>query len=349
MRTVLTLSVLALVLSTSGLVHAQAAGAEPTPAQVKTAAEAFDKGREAYKAEEYVDAAEQFEKADNNAPSSAAIELAVRARDKAGELDRAATLLALALKRHPDDENLMKLAPDITKRASEKLFELNVTCDQPCDLTIGGKITHGAPDTQRTIYVQPGALTVRAGWSDNRSDSKQVQAEAGSRGEVSFVAPTTAASASMAKEPTEAAAPEPATDPTKDEGAPKKSSGLPPAVVFVGAGLTAVAGGITIWSGIDTVNNPGADTVMKVCMGKGESCPEYKDGLAKQQRTNILIGVTAGLGAATIIIAAVATDWSGGKSSDAAATASAKSKRRSFDVTPWASLDGGGFQAFGRF
>src|SRR5688572_2150082 len=172
MRTVLSLSMLALVLSTSGLVYAQAAAAEPTPAQVKTAAEAFDKGREAYKAEEYVEAAEQFEKADNNAPSSAAIELAVRARDKAGELDRAATLLSLALKRHPEDENLLKLAPDITKRAAEKLFELNVTCDQPCDLTVGGKITHGVPDTQRTIYVQPGALTVRAGWSDNRGDSK---------------------------------------------------------------------------------------------------------------------------------------------------------------------------------
>jgi hypothetical protein len=349
MRTVLSLSMLALVLSTSGLVYAQAAAAEPTPAQVKTAAEAFDKGREAYKAEEYVEAAEQFEKADNNAPSSAAIELAVRARDKAGELDRAATLLSLALKRHPDDENLLKLAPDITKRAAEKLFELNVTCDQPCDLTVGGKITHGVPDTQRTIYVQPGALTVRAGWSDNRGDSKQVQAEAGGKGEVSFVAPSTAASASMAKEPDEPAPPEPAADPTKDEGARKKSSGLPPTVVYVGAGLTVVAGGILTWSAIDTVNNPGADAVEKACRGKGESCPEYQTGLGKQMRTNVLIGVTAGLGAITIVIAAAATDWSGGKSTEAAPQAAAKLKRRSFDVTPWASLDGGGLQAFGRF
>jgi hypothetical protein len=347
MRTVLSLSVLASVLSTSGLVYAQAAAAEPTPAQVKTAAEAFDRGREAYKAEEYVDAAEQFEKADNNAPSSAAIELAVRARDKAGELDRAATLLSLALKRHPDDENLQKLWPDILKRATEKLFELNVTCDQPCDLTIGGKIAHGAPDTQRTIYVAPGALTVRAGWSDNRSDSKQVQAEAGGKGEVSFMAPTTAASASMAKEPDEPVTPAPAADPTKDEGATKKSSGLPPAVVFVGAGLTAVAGGITIWSGIDTVNNPGADAVKKGCMGQGEDCDLYQEGLEKQQRTNVLIGVTGGLAAVTVVLA-VLTNW-GGSKSEPTSQETAKLKRRSFDVTPWASLDGGGLQAFGRF
>src|SRR6478752_2224449 len=103
---------LALVLSVSSYAQAQS-GSEPTPAQVRVAAEAFDHGREAYKAEDYVEAAEQFEKADSNAPSPAALELAIRARDKAGELDRAATLLALALKRHPDDENLLKLAPDL--------------------------------------------------------------------------------------------------------------------------------------------------------------------------------------------------------------------------------------------
>jgi len=349
MRTVLSLSVLALVLGTSGVVYAQAGAAEPTPAQVKTAAEAFDKGREAYKAEEYVDAAEQFEKADNNAPSSAAIELAVRARDKAGELDRAATLLSLALKRHPDDENLQKLWPDILKRATEKLFELNVTCDQPCDLTVGGKIAHGAPDTQRTIYVAPGALTVRAGWSDNRSDSKQVQAEAGGKGEVSFVAPATAASSGMSKEPDEPVTPEPTVDPTKDQGPAKKSGGLPPAVFFTAAGLTVVAGGITVWSGIDTVNNPGADAVKTKCAGQGESCPEYQEGLSKQKRTNVLIAVTGGLAAVSIVIAAVATDWGGGKNSDAAPTTSAKLKRPSFDVAPWASLEGGGLQAFGRF
>jgi tetratricopeptide (TPR) repeat protein len=343
MRTILSLSLLALVLGATRAVSAQ--GAEPTPAHVRTAAEAFDKGREAYKAEEYVDAAEQFEKADNNAPSSAAIELAIRARDKAGELDRAATLLALALKRHPADENLQKLSGDIFRRAGEKLFELSATCDQACDLTLAGKIVHGPPDTQRTLYVAPGALTVRAGWSDNRSDSKQVQAEAGAKGEVTFVAPTTAAAASMSQEPNEPA-PEPLpVDATRDEGPTKKSAGLPPAVFFVGAGLTVVAGGITIWSGIDTVSNPGADAVKKECMGQGEDCALYQEGLGKQQRTNVLIAVTAGLAAVTVVIGAVATNWSGGKGP----AETAKLLRLSLDVAPWASHEGGGLQAFGRF
>jgi hypothetical protein len=213
MRAALRISLLALVLSVGTTAHAQDAGSEPSPAQVRVAAEAFDKGREAYKAEKYVEAAEQFEKADSNAPSPAALELAIRARDKAGELDRAATLMSLALKRHPDDENLLKIANDLSKRASATLFELTATCDSPCDLTVGGKIVHGGADTQRLLYIQPGKLTVRAGWPDNRSDSKQVEAVAGGKGEVDFVAPTTPAAESMAKEPDEPAAPEPSSRP----------------------------------------------------------------------------------------------------------------------------------------
>src|SRR6187402_1190748 len=140
MRAALRISVLALVLSAGSLARAQDGSSEPTPAQVRVAAEAFDKGREAYKAEDFVEAAEQFEKADSNAPSPAALELAIRARDKAGELDRAATLMALALKRHPDDENLLKIASDLSKRASATLFVLTALCDTPCDLTVRGKI-----------------------------------------------------------------------------------------------------------------------------------------------------------------------------------------------------------------
>ena len=335
------------MLSAGGTAHAQEAAAEPTPAQVRTAAEAFDKGREAYKAEDYVEAAEEFEKADNNAPSAAALELAIRSRDKAGELDRAATLMSLALKRHPDDQNLLKLAGDLAKRANATLFELTAVCDTPCDLTVGGKIVHGTPDTERLLYVQPGALTVRAGWSDNRSDSKQVQAEAGGKGQVTFVTPATPAGKTMAKEPVDPVSPEPTAPPVqRDDGAEKKSSGWSPTIFFVGAGLTVVLGGITVWSGIDTVNNPGADRVRRECGDQGEKCSLYQEGLSKQRRTNVLIGVSAGVGVATALIGILATDWSGGKSEPAKA---AKLSRPGVDVAPWASFNGGGLQAVGRF
>ncbi|HYP89583.1 MAG TPA: hypothetical protein VEQ59_15550, partial [Polyangiaceae bacterium] len=114
MRAVVGTSVLMLVLASAVAARAQDTS-EPTPAQVRLAAEAFDKGRDAYQAEEYVEAAEQFERADDNAPSVAAIELAARSRDKAGELDRAATLASLGVKRYPEEQNLLKLAGDLAK------------------------------------------------------------------------------------------------------------------------------------------------------------------------------------------------------------------------------------------
>jgi hypothetical protein len=310
MRAALPIALLALTLSVGATTRAQTVS-EPTPAQVRAAAEAFDRGREAYKAQEFVEAAEQFESADSNAPSSSALELAIRARDKAGELDRAATLMALALKRHPADDNLMKLAADLSRRASEKLFELTTSCDVPCDLTVGGKLIHGAPDTQRTIYV-----------------------------------PATPASDKMSQDPVDAPEPTSPQSSERDEGATSASRGWSPIVFFVGAGVTAVLGGVTIWSGIDTVNNPGADRVTNECGSQGEACELYQEGLSKQRRTNVLIGVTAGVGVATILVGVLATDWSGGKSTSAEAT---KRLKPGVDVTPWASLEGGGLQAVGRF
>jgi len=348
MRHAFRITLLTLLLGIEGNALAQDVSSEPTPAQVRTAAEAFDKGREAYKSEDYVEAAEQFERADGNAPSAAALELAVRSRDKAGELDRAATLVSLGLRHYPDDQNLRKLAGDLLKRASATLFQLTANCDQPCDLTVGGKLVHGAPESQRLIYLQPGNFTLRAGWSDNRSASRQVQAEAGGKGEVSFTAPENTAAQNMAKEPSEPApapvAPSPAE---RDTGANKKSSGWSPTVFYLGAGATVVLGGITVWSGIDTVNNPGRDKVKAACSAGAADCQSlYDQGHSKQTRTNVLIGVTSAVGVATILVGVLATDWGGHKRDSASAAQMVKPR---VDVAPWASLDGGGLQAVGRF
>ena len=38
---------------------------------------------------------------------------------------------------------------------------------------------------------------------------------------------------------------------------------------FTGLGLTAVASGLTVWSGIDAENHPGRDAVRADCVGQG--------------------------------------------------------------------------------
>jgi hypothetical protein len=318
---------------------------EPTPAQIRAAAEAFDRGREAYKAEQYQEAAEQFERADANAPSAPALELAIRSRDRAGNSDRAATLAALALTRHPENAALSILANEVLDAARPGLFELKVTCAEPCELVADSKIVHGARATERTLYLTPGTHAVVADFGEGRTTSQSVEAVETNVGEVAFDLPVQP----VAPEPDPAAVtPDPDPPPTHDQGTKEKSSGWSPTVFWVSAGLTAVAGGVTIWSGVDTINNPGAERVRNEC--SDEDCQLYKDGVAKQNRTNVLIGVTGALGLATILVGALATDWSG-DSKDEAHLVQKPSKQafRSVELEPWVGLDGAGLGARGRF
>jgi outer membrane protein assembly factor BamD (BamD/ComL family) len=63
----------------------------PTAQDIKRAARAYDQGRERFREEQYVEAAEKFEIADSYAPSAAALRLAIFARKEAGQIDRALT------------------------------------------------------------------------------------------------------------------------------------------------------------------------------------------------------------------------------------------------------------------
>ncbi len=280
------------------------AAPQPTPTQIREAADAFDRGREAYKNEDYVTAAEQFERADAQAGSPTALEYAVRSRDKASQLDRAATLAALVAKRYPDNAALEKLATDVLQRARASLYELDVQCADPCDLAVDDKIVPGAPDLQRTVYLPEGAHTLRAGFGSEQGGSEDVTATTGGKGRVSFDAPAAPAAAPSPAEAPHEAPPAPPSPP------PAPRHGWSPAVFWVGAGLTGVAAAVTVWSGIDTVNNPGKDNLKTLCAQQPDtSCAAYQQGLAHERRTNILIGTSAGLGVVTILIGALATDW----------------------------------------
>jgi len=316
-----------------GVAHAQGQPA-PTPEQVQAAAEAFDSGRDAYKAGRFGEAAEQFERADSNAPSATALELAIKARDKAGDLDRAASLALLAMDLYPSEvqsaeSGLGKLTPEVLERARRELYELQVQCSEPCQLVDGKKLVHGAPATERAIFLGPGQHELVAGWGEGRTQAKSVTATAGLSGEVAFEAP-----------PAPVAAPEPAPEPEERPSAneppvdagPARSGGWMPAVFFAGAGLTAAASGVTIWGGMDTQNNPGAERVKNECAAGDTNCKLYKDGRAKQTRTNVLIGVTGGLALATGLIGALAIDWGG---DDKQESASKRPSRKIMPIAGW--------------
>jgi len=313
-----------------GLARA-AAASEPTVDDIKAAEADFTRGREAYKAGEFVEAAEHFESADGHAPNDKVLELAISARDKAGNTDRAATLAQLGLETYPNSERIKKVAAPLVDKGHAEMLQVTVECDEPCSLLDGTRIVHGAPALRRTIFLTPGDHAIRAGWSDERTMSQNVSGAAGESSTLTFKAPP------VPKKETTAA---PLDAAGADTGVQSSSSRvLPPLYFLIGAGATAVLGGVTIWSGIDTVNNPGKDTVRDACMNEQPNCNSlYNQGVDAQTRTNILIGATSVVGAATAVVGIFFTDWSGKKS------------ERSATVVPWVSYASGpAAGAMGRF
>jgi hypothetical protein len=328
----------ALLLAFSGDVAAK----NPTPQQIKAAAEEFDRGVKAAQAGNFDEAASRFEAADREAPSPEALRAAIRARRDAKQGARAANLASSALLRYPSNNDLASFARGVLDQFSPGLHRFNITCKPECLLVVDNKLIPGDAASELALFLEPGTHTVSAGW-DDKNQSREVTATAGGNSALAFAPPKDdkktppPPSASAASS---APAPEPAESAEAIPSGPKK--GLSPAFTYIGIGLTVALGGASIWSGLDAQSNPGPDRVKERCVGLGESCPEYKDGLARQQRTNILLAATGGTAVVTGLVAALLTNWGDSPSSTA---------RRAPRFLPGLSFEQGGatLQATGRF
>jgi hypothetical protein len=312
---------LAVALPASLLAAGPASADKPDAARVKAAAEQFDSGVGAFKQKDFEHAASHFEAADAAVPSAKALRQAIRARSEAGQGSRAATLAALALERYPGDDATTKLARETIEKYEALLYKVKVTCAAPCALSIGADAVPGEAGGKRVIYVDPGPRTLNASFSGGAPGAtKEVEAKAGDGTDLTFepkkkraapppssspsASPPTAETPSKSESPPEDAKPEPPPEPER--------KGISPAFFAVGLATTVGVGAATIWSGVDTQNNPGPDAVRAGCRGQGTSCPLYQEGLAHQMRTNVLIGVTVGAAALTTVLA-VFTNWRGSK------------------------------------
>lgn len=253
-----------------------------------------------------------FENADREAPSPEALRAAIRARRDAQQLAKAATLAELALRRYPDKEEVRTFANSVLLAAKD-LARVEISCKPACELVLDAKLVHGEAATQWVLYVEPGRHTVSAGWGE-KAAKREFLGSAGETTRLSFVprADMVEPAASVSAKPVEAAkASAAATSRTE----PQKN-GFHPAVFYTGIGLTVLLAGATVWSGIDTNANPGRERVKAECVGQGESCKTYRDGLAKQNRTNLLLGLSAGAAVATALVGVLMTDWGRGKQAE---------------------------------
>jgi hypothetical protein len=262
-----------------------------SPEKKKAAAAAFDRGEKAYAAKDFKGAGAAFEEAFDHVPHPSALWNAARAWNRAGELARAANLYTRYLSEAPPDAPDRKSATSSLEKLTPKLGKLNITAPGSDSVEVDDEVALG-----KSVYVSPGTHVVRA-----RSKDKVIQrvqsVEAGGVASVALVEDAVSV-------PTDPA------DPT-----PKKTGGdeprpLPPAVVIGGGAVTAVALGITIGLGVDTLN----------ARSTYDAAPTQENldaGRAKQTRTNVLLGVTLGLAALTGAAAIFFVDW-GGSSKGAA-------------------------------
>lgn len=287
------------------LVAAPLAAQEVRPEAVAAAGAAFREGQSAQLAGDYARAAELFELADDTAPNPAALRSAIRNRRAAGNDARAATLAAEALARYPDDAETRALAEETITALSPSLGRVHLHCEPACTASIDGRAAHEHEGADVDLFVAPGSHTLVGAWTGRDTVTERFEVAAGARTELRLEAP---APAVVAAEPEPE--PEPDPEPEPEPVTPASSSGLSPAVFLVGAGLTAVSAGVMIWSGVDVLDARAAYVAAPTRAG-------YEDGVGRETRTNVLIGVTAALGVGTVVVAFF-TDFGGTPSTDRA-------------------------------
>jgi hypothetical protein len=294
---------------------AEAAANAPGADQIQFAAREHDLGYRAYLDKQYDEAASHFENAFFAAPNPAELRSAIRARKDAGELARAATLAAIGQRRFPSDAATSKFATDTVALARPHVYEVDLVSSAEYSAAIDAKIVSAERVKESRLFMNPGAHELLVSWSDGRNESVSINATEGGSETLHLdppvpPAPPAPIPPAPAPAPPLAPAPAPQTPPLESTTPPPATKPFGPAVFITGAALTGVGLGVTVWSGINTLDSPGQNAVKNACVGKTEACTTYQTGLAHQTRTNVLIGVTGGLAAVTALVGVFFTQWS---------------------------------------
>jgi tetratricopeptide (TPR) repeat protein len=280
------------------------------------AADAYDQGTSAYLSERYELAAHWFERAFRLVPTSTALLQAVRAHEKAGDSIRAANLALQLTDSYPSDERAKQIADVVIASVKPVSVMVAVECATECTLELDGALIQ-----HPTFFVTPDVEHSLKAAFDKGEASAYVQGAPGDIKAVTLVPPAL-----------------PAAPP------------IPRWAFFSSLGATVALGAVTIWSGIDANNGVSAyESAARSANSPGinngaSPSPEAQaqslldDGQAKERRTNILIGVTAGMAATTAVLG-VFTNWKG--------ESSGASKR--IEPAIGVSTRGGGMTIKGRF
>lgn len=274
----------------------------PKAGDLRIAADRFDQGRDAFKSGAFGEAAEHFEAADARAPSLSALTLAMRSRAEAGQYAKALTLAELLIARHGDGAEAIEQAQSLILAHTPALGRLDITCEPDCDLVVDRKLIHGGAQGTFRVYVETGKHDVTANFEGERYAEGQVTVDVGQSAGLALSAP---------KPVVETVEPPPVKvqPPQQPVLSTAGAKGWSPIWFWIGVGTTAAVGAVTIWSGVDTLTNPGIEEVRDKC--KDTDCALYREGQSKELRTNLLLSGTVVLAVATAATGIFATDFRG--------------------------------------
>ncbi len=288
-----TLALLLLLMSASTLL-----AQEPTAQQRQQAAQAYDRAAALFVQGYFAQAGQWFMTAYRLAPAKAALLQAVRAYRRAGQVERAGTLAILLSQEYPNDAPSVELAAEVMEEAGRRALLITVDCEG-CEVEMDGRML-----ATRAAYVAPNQEHRVVGHFGAAHVEETVAGAAQEQRQVRFERPE---GADIVEEQLTEGERRRREERRRQEAGPAHKV-LSPAVFYVSLVATAGLGALSIWSGVDTLNGVDAYEAMPTLQA-------YQEGQDKERRTNILLGVTAGMAAWTIL-SAILTDFSGNDDDD---------------------------------
>lgn len=252
----------------------------------------FEAGIEAYRSQRWADAAAHFEAAQKLRPHPVVLFNWALAESK---LQRYVSALAHFEQVLADPETPKDLLPEVQNEKAQA--ERNVATLE-IDAVEGALAFVDEQPVERVARVDPGEHRVRVELDGKTLLEKTLQLRAGERLRLAV------------DRPKEVVVPPPDPPPTRPP--PPPQPGPSPLWFYVGAGVTAVVGGVTVWSALDTQR--AFDDYERDLPGLNQRQADARvaAGHDKELRTNLLIGATALAAAGTAALGLFVVDWGRG-------------------------------------
>jgi hypothetical protein len=255
--------------------------------------DAYARGTSAYRRGDYAAAAREYAAADALAPNPVALQAAIDATVMGDDPVFGTTLLDRA-RGEPRTDALLTTMLTAEKKFAHRVGRIRLQCPSaPCLAAIDGAAAVAGDPV--VVRVGSHAVTLEAAGTLVQRVVTVAPDETIVVGPDPAPPVPTASSLSLPPPTPRSPAPRP---PKPTPVAAASRGGLSPVWFYAGLGVTAVAGAVTIASGVDTSNQHAS--FERTCPGPSSCHDLASSGQNAQLRTNVMLGVTAGLGALTL-------------------------------------------------